>query len=503
VISPAATTTAHGPTLAVAKALLFVTLMLFVGKRIIPAVLGTIADTQSRELFVLVALMAALGTALASAAVFGVSLALGAFLAGVVVSESPFSHQVSADLLPFREAFAVLFFVSVGMLVNPGYLITNWRQVAALTVLIVLGKSILAALIAFAFPYPARTALIVAAGLSQIGEFSFIVGQAGLTLGVLDGTQYSLILAGAIVSITLNPWMFRLIDPVERLLKRWPRLWVRLNRHGPQISPPADTLTGHVVIVGCGRVGRHIAEALAHLDVPRLVVEADVNRTRRLRELGIPVIFGDAANSEILDHVALERARALVVTVPDDTAAMMIVGAVRRRALSPRIITRASTWEGGRRLKEAGATDVVRPELEGGVEIVRRTLLGLEFPAHDVQRYTDAVRREGLDAPSSGDDRARVLEDLAHAVGNLEVAWVVIGQGSAVAGQTVAASNVRAKTGASIVAIGRGQAVVSNPGPTERLDPGNRVAVIGSPTEVEKAERLLTGSVETVQFTQS
>src|SRR5918996_1367486 len=226
--------------LAIAKAVAFIALMLFIGKRVIPWVLGAIADTQSRELFVLVALTAAVGTALASAQVFGVSLALGAFVAGVVVSESPFSHQVGADLLPFREAFAVLFFVSIGMLVNPGYLWENWPQVAAVTALIIIGKSLIAGLVGFAFPYPARTALVVAAGLSQIGEFSFIVGQSGLNLGVLDESQYSLILAGAIVSITLNPWMFRLVDPIERRLRRRPRLWARLNRHGPEIARPEE-----------------------------------------------------------------------------------------------------------------------------------------------------------------------------------------------------------------------------------------------------------------------
>ena len=254
--------------LAIGRALLFVALMLFVGNRIVAAILRGVAATQSRELFVLVALTAALGIALASAAFFGVSLALGAFVAGVVVSESPFSHQVNADLLPFREAFAVLFFVSVGMLVNPGYLLANWGQVASLSVLIVVGKSVLAALVTFAFPYPARTALVVAAGLSQIGEFSFIVGQSGLALGLLDDTQYSLILASAIVSITLNAWMFRLIDPIEHLLQRHPRLWAALNRHGPALVRPAEPLTDHVVIVGCGRVGRHVADVLGKTKVP-------------------------------------------------------------------------------------------------------------------------------------------------------------------------------------------------------------------------------------------
>jgi CPA2 family monovalent cation:H+ antiporter-2 len=487
------------PALAVAKAVAFIALMLYVGTRVIPWILGAIANTQSRELFVLVALTAAVGTALASAELFGVSVALGAFVAGVVVSESPFSHQVGADLLPFREAFAVLFFVSVGMLVNPSHLIENWRQVAALSALIILGKSLVAALIGFAFPCPARTALIVGAGLSQIGEFSFIVGQAGVSLGVLDRSQYSLILAGAIVSITLNPWMFRLVDPVERCLKRYPKLWARLNRHGPEIAAPEENLSGHVVIVGCGRVGRHIAETLRQVGVPRLVIESDSGRTKRLNELGIAVLFGDAANSEILKHARLERARALVITVPDDTAALTIVTAARARAPDLRIISRASTWEGAKRLKEAGAIEVVRPELEGGIEIVRRTLLGLEFPVYDVQRYTEAVRREGLGELRAEDDRAHALSELARAAGVVDVAWLAVSSASEAAGQTLGDSNVRARTGASVVAIHRENRVVRNPGPAEILNAGDRVAVLGAPGEIAGAQRLFSAPADAAE----
>jgi len=314
-------------------------------------------------------------------------------VAGVVVAESPYSHQVGADLLPFRDAFAVLFFVSVGMLVNPSYLWSHWREVAALAALVVVGKSLIAALLGFVFPYPARTLLIVAAGLSQIGEFSFIVGQAGVNLGVLDQTQYSLILAGSIVSITLNPWMFRLIEPTERLLRRWPRLWAKLNHHGPEVARPDDQLTGHVVIVGCGRVGRHVAETLGRIGVPRLVVEVDPSRTTRLQKLGVPVLFGDAANSEILDHTGLPRARSLVVTVGDDVSAQMIVAAGRRLGPQLEIIVRASTWAGAWRLKDAGATAVIRPELEGGIAIVRRTLVGLDFPNEEIERQTETIRQ--------------------------------------------------------------------------------------------------------------
>ncbi|HRE30111.1 MAG TPA: cation:proton antiporter, partial [Anaerolineales bacterium] len=186
--------------LTLVKAGAFIALVLIVGGRAVPWLLQRIAFTQSRELFILVILTVSLGTALGAATVFGVSLALGAFLAGVVVSESPLSHQVSVDVLPFQEAFAVIFFVSVGMLVNPIDLVANAGQVLALTSLIVFGKAVLAAGIGFFFPHPARTALVVAAGLSQIGEFSFIVGQAGLGLGLIDADQYGLILAGALVS---------------------------------------------------------------------------------------------------------------------------------------------------------------------------------------------------------------------------------------------------------------------------------------------------------------
>ncbi|MBP6716649.1 MAG: cation:proton antiporter, partial [Acidobacteria bacterium] len=211
--------------IAMGKAIAFLVVMLVAGARVLPFVLNKVALTRSRELFVLVALTAAVGTALAAAELFGVSLALGAFIAGLVISESPYSHQVSADLLPFREAFAVVFFVSVGMLVNPMYVVTHWREVLAVSLLIVVGKGVISTLIVAFLPHPARTALVLGAGTSQIGEFSFIIGQAGLSLNMLDGNQYSLILAGAIVSITVNPAMFKLIDPAERWFKRWPALW--------------------------------------------------------------------------------------------------------------------------------------------------------------------------------------------------------------------------------------------------------------------------------------
>lgn len=479
------------PVWAIAKAALFVGLMLVVGQRVVPAILERVVRTKSRELFILVALSLAAGTALASSALFGVSLALGAFVAGVVVSESEFSHQINADLLPFREAFAVLFFVSVGMLVNPLYVFEHWEQVLVLSFVVVVVKGGVSAVIGFVSPYPARTALILGAGRGQMGEFSFIVGQAGLALGLLTTNQYSLILAGAIVSITVNPLMFRLIAPAERWLQRFPGLWRLLNREGPAAPLPAEKLDGHIVVVGSGRVGRHISEVLTQLGVPRLVVEADSSRLDKLRSLGVPVLFGDAANSEILQHAGLERARALIVTLADDVAAVAVVLSARAQAPSLHITARASTWHGARLLREAGANDIVRPELEGGVEIVRRTLLELDLPLEDISRYTDLVRREELsDGDQLSPERVRVLQDLVQAAHHVAVQWFSVAPSSPLVGQSLAAAAIRTRTGASVVAIVREGALTGNPAAADVLLAGDRVAVLGSPEQMLDIEQL-------------
>jgi len=476
------------------KAILFVGLMLFVGIRLFPWLLLRIAHTGSRELFILAILVVALGTAVGAADLFGVSLALGAFLAGVVISESPLSHQVGADLLPFREAFAVLFFVSVGMLVNVTYLLTNAGQVLALTFLIVIGKAVIAAALGFCFPHPARTALVVAAGLSQIGEFSFIVGQAGLALNLLHPDQYSLILAGALLSITLNPFMFRLIDPVEKILQGFPALWRRLNLHGPTPLPAGETLTGQVVVVGWGRVGKHVVEVLRRIGVPQLVVEGDAGRVEELRRKGVPTLFGDVANSEILTHTGLDQARALVITLPDEATTEVVVAAARALAADLPIIVRAATRQGVSRLALLGAQDVIHPELEGGLEVVRHTLLRLDFPVREVQKYTDVVRQEHYDVSINTLEEHRLLDQLIEAANGIEITWFQLSEDSPLVGQTLAEANLRALTGASVVAILREKQLFPNPKSQTVFQIGDRVGLIGEPSQMEAAEKLMATS---------
>jgi CPA2 family monovalent cation:H+ antiporter-2 len=461
------------------KAAGFFVLVLFAGTRLIPWILLRTAHTRSRELFILAILVIALGIALGAAQLFGVSLALGAFVAGVVVSESPLSHQVGADILPFREAFAVLFFVSIGMLVNPGYLLNNIGSILALTALIVAGKAIVTLLMGLAFPWPARTTLVLAAGLSQIGEFSFILGQEDLGLGLLDQSQYSLILAGALLSIILNTPMFRLIDPLERWLQRFPAVWKSLDRQGPPLLETAKSMEGHVVIVGYGRVGRHIVSLLGEMAIPHLVVDTDSQRVEELDRQGIPTLYGDAANSEVLTHAGLAQARALVVAGPDEDASALVVTAARDLAPELPIIARAASEEGTKRLTQLGAQEVIYPALEGGLEIVRHTLLQLGFPLQEIYRYTDAVRRDHYDLQLNTEEEHRLLHDLLDAANNIEIKWFPLLEGNPLVGQTLANANLRAQTGASVVAILREGHLIANPKSMTIFEPGDRIGLIG------------------------
>jgi monovalent cation:H+ antiporter-2, CPA2 family len=487
---------ASGPTgvtspplgLTLLKAAVFIALMLLLGARVIPWVLLRIARMQSRELFLLVALTLSLGIALTAATMFGVSIALGAFLAGIVVAESPLSHQVGADVLPFREAFAVLFFVSVGMLVDPRDLVANAGHVALLTTIIVLGKGLVALALTLLLRQPALTALVVAAGLAQIGEFSFILGQSAVRLHMMTDAQYSLLLAAALLSITVNPLLFMLVPRLERVIGP------RLGRPSVSMEASAPALRDHVVVVGAGRVGSHIVDVLGRMGVPRLVVENDAATVEDLQKAGVPVLYGDAGNSEILDHAGLGRARALVVTIPDDPAAGLAVAAARRMAPTLPIVARASEAAGVKELAKLGADDVIHPELEGGLELLRHTLLHVGFPLREVQRYAQVVRRESYATDAHSDVEHEALHALVDAARNLDITWVRVAEGGPLAGRTLAEVDLRARTGASVVALYRDGSLVPSPTPDSKLEPGDRLGLIGDPAHVAAAETLVSGA---------
>lgn len=320
----------------------FIALMLVVGRKLFPWILWQVARTGSRELFTLCVIAAAVGIAYASTHYFGVSFALGAFFAGMVLRESALAHRAAEESLPLRDAFAVLFFVSVGMLFDPAIILEQPLQLLAVVFIIVFGKSIVAFLLVLLLRYPAKSALLISASLAQIGEFSFILAALGLSLGLMPLEGQSLILAGAIISIALNPLVFHTLTPLERLLGLNSKLAARFERTTDPLamlpmSVPQEQLSGHVVLVGYGRVGRRIADALEAQGIAVVVAEQNRELVDALRQRGIHAVAGNGGETSVLIQAHVARAAMLVIATPDTFEVRAMIETAR--TLNPHIQT--------------------------------------------------------------------------------------------------------------------------------------------------------------------
>ncbi|MBI5259051.1 MAG: Kef family K(+) transporter [Burkholderiales bacterium] len=337
----------------------FIALMLVVGRRALPWLLWHVARTGSRELFTLSVVASAIGIAFGAAALFSVSFALGAFFAGMVMRESEFSHRAAEESLPLRDAFSVLFFVSVGMLFDPAILAEQPLRVAMVVAIIVLGKTLAAVALVLVLRYPLNTALTVAVSLAQIGEFSFILAGLGLALGLLPAQGMSLVLAGALISIALNPFVFAAVAPLSHWLLARSALARRLSqREDPLAELPVDTarqlLFGQVVLVGHGRVGSGIARALAARGIPYVVAEQNRELVEDLRARGVAAVSGDAADPAVLIQAHIADAAMLVIATPDPLNLRQMVDTAR--ALNPgiEVVLRTHSDDEARLLHEAG-----------------------------------------------------------------------------------------------------------------------------------------------------
>ena len=385
--------------LSLIKIATLVALTFFIGGRLIPWLLEHVAATRSRELFTLTVLVLALGIAVGSAKVFGVSMALGAFLAGMVVRQSDFSFRAASEALPMRDAFAVLFFVSVGMLFNPAHLMESPGIVLSTLVIILLGKPLAALVIVLVLGYAPRVALSVAVALAQIGEFSFILATVGRDLGVLGESEANTLIAASIISISLNPLLYRLIGPLENRAKDT-RLWQMLEARSKS-RPPEGTedIPGYVpvsrdmaVIVGYGPTGMTLARLLSENEIDPVVVEMNLHTVRRLQAEGVAAVYGDATLQETLKGAGVEAAVALFLT----SAGMQGSEEVIRmsRSLNPklRIIARAAYLRDIMALREAGADAVFSGEGEVALNMTEHVLRKLGATDEQIDRERERIR---------------------------------------------------------------------------------------------------------------
>jgi CPA2 family monovalent cation:H+ antiporter-2 len=381
----------------------FVVLMLVVGRRLFPWLLWQVARTGSRELFTLCVIAAAVGLAFGAAGLFDVSFALGAFLAGTVIRGSALAHRAAAESLPLRDAFAVLFFVSVGMLFDPSMILREPQRVLAVVGIIVLGKSVAAFVIVLLFRYPLNTALTVSASLAQIGEFSFILAGLGVALGVLPAEGRDLILAGALISIALNPFVFGTIEPLLRWARARSSLARALERRNDPLAELPMTvdqsrLTGHVLLVGHGRIGARIARALLQRGIPIVVAERNRDVVEALRARGVPAVSGDATDPGVLVQAHVARARVLVIAAKDPLAAHTMIETARMLRPEIRCVVRAPGPEDAARLEVDAPGAVFHPD-EALARAMLRAVLG---PGEDERSGPGKAKGSGPGQTPSG-----------------------------------------------------------------------------------------------------
>ncbi len=455
--------------MALGKSLLILIPAIYVAAKVVPPLMTRVARLHSDEMFLLVALAVGLGTAALSQAA-GLSLALGAFLAGLIINGSEYAHETLARLLPLRDVFVALFFVTIGALIDPQSLIQNIPLLAIMVALIVVGKLVLWTLVVWLFRRPFWTALLVGIGLTQIGEFSFILVQVARNAGHVGAEIYNATLAASLISILINAALVRTVPG-----------WIAQLRGVEERHAPAGVeraVTEHVVLCGFGRVGSAVGESLETFGIRFVVIERDPDIVRGLRSRGVPCLFGDAAQPRILEEAGSERASLVVVALPEMDRAQLVVRGVR--AVSPRvpILARAHSASSRDGLVDSGATEVIEPELEAAATLIRHALRTLSLPQPRVLDYLTRFR--GAMNPAGADTRAGLSSTEALP----EVHEVTLSSG-ALADLSLGEARVRERFGVTVVSVERsdGEAVV-NPSADTHLRPGDRLRVFGLPEQV-------------------
>ena len=476
--------------IAIVRAGVLLLVMSVVATRIVPRLLAAVARWNSRELFLLSTIAIALGVGSATWW-FGLSLALGAFVAGLVVNESEYAHQALSDVAPFRDVFGMLFFVSQGMLLDPALFRAQLALLAVVVFAVSIGKGAILAGLVRAFGYHHVIPLAVALTLFQVGEFALVLERVGRDAGAMSNQLYALTLNLAIVTMALTPAISALT----------PWLYTRFRRERAReplqaSNIPHAGLADHVVIAGSGRVGRSIVEALASLRLPFVLVELDDRRARQARVDGLPVIYGDASQPIVLEAAGVPHARAMLVTVPAFAEVRDIVTAARRMNPELAIIARADGADAVQALYELGIEEVASPEFEAAIEMAQQALMRLDVPAHEVLRVGSAIRRERYGRAAADPEAGQALmSQIGEAARQLDFAWIGIGADSPFVNHSLADLRIRATTGTSVVGLVRHGAFTANPGGDVRLHAGDLAAVLGTRDQIGRFRDAARGRV--------
>ncbi|MDF0642843.1 MAG: cation:proton antiporter [Nitrospira sp.] len=460
----------------------------------VPKLLEHIVRSRSRELFLLTIIVLCLGIAWLTS-LGGLSLALGAFIAGLVISESEYSHQAMAEVLPFRDSFNSLFFVSIGILMNWRVLIEHPFLVTGLLGAILLVKFVAGAVAALAVKVPLRSALMVGVALAQVGEFSFLLAQQGQESGLLRGDPYQVFLAVSVLSMIITPFlmewspaMARRVEAMQRLRHWFP---TRTTAHALQAEGKHIRIKDHVIIVGYGLNGRNLARVLSETEIPYVALDLDGDTVRREAQHGVPVYYGDATNANVLRHVKIEDAKVLVVAISDPFVTRRTVQVAKGLNSKLHVVVRTRYLRELEELHQLGADDVVPEEFETSIEIFALVLRTYDMPQEFVTRKAEQIRREGYALL-----RRSELPELAHhlrggTLTDAEVETCRIEEDAPSVGKTLDDLAIRPRTGASVIAWTRAGVTESNPPLKTKLKGGDIVVLLGAREQIRRAMSLL------------
>ncbi|MBF0424497.1 MAG: cation:proton antiporter [Magnetococcales bacterium] len=469
---------------ATAKACAFMAAMILLGTRFLPWILARVAKSGSRELFLLAVTAIGLGVGYTTY-LAGLSLAFGAFVAGMVLSESDHGHQALSDIVPLRDLFGLLFFVSVGMLLEPRFLLEHLETILVLVFAVGMGKGMIFFFIARIFGYGNVIPLAVGLGLFQIGEFALVLAKVGLEAGAISQEIHALVLSTAVVTMILTPLISgqtaRLYALQRRRFRSEPLYSVNLPREG---------LHRHIVVVGCGRVGMQLALVLQKLGGPFVLVDLDQRRIELAKNASLPVIFGDAAQRLVLKAARVAHADMVLITTPGLAVALGVIRQVLAMNRACRIVVRASDVSHMPLFREAGAVGVIHPEFEAGLEFVRQALLHQQLPSATIQKVSDTIRQDIYGPLWHGALTWPTLEQLRISQPQFDLEWIPLQRATPLADISLRRGKIRETTGASVVGVMRDGTLVVNPDADFVLHQNDVIAVIGTPTACQNLRRL-------------
>ncbi|HLC18891.1 MAG TPA: cation:proton antiporter [Thermodesulfobacteriota bacterium] len=456
---------------------------------IIPRIFEHVVRLRNREVFILTILFVCLGTAWVSS-MFGLSLAMGAFIAGLAISESEYSSQIVAEVIPFRDTFSSLFFISIGMLLNFQFFIHNFQWIILLVVAIMFLKSLTIVGVGRALGYPLMLSVAVGLNLAQIGEFSFILIKMGQGYGLLDEGLYQSLLAASILTMAATPFVYQwspraAYEAGHFLGKRTVR------------EPRKPAHYNHVIIIGYGINGRNLARVLKETGINHAIVDINMQRVRNAKKEGYAAFFGDASHPEILKHMGVEKAKMLVVAITDPITTRRVVRLARELNPAISIVVRTRYLREVEELYKLGANQVIPEEFETSVEIFARVLRDYRIPTNIIQNQIDLVRQEGyamLRTPSTATTTAERLTSLTNILELSLMDTYYVEEGCSVAGRTIAQINLRKLTGTTIIAVVRKGTARTNPPADFLIDPGDIFVLLGSHAELNSAMELLKES---------